>query len=72
MWQFSRRRWTGTECIQMDFSQIFSSNFKCQSTTKLLVSRKYTTLVNGDLEVFKENFVERGKVHTGSRVQGVF
>jgi hypothetical protein len=38
----------------------------------LLVSRKYTTLVIGDLKVFKENFVERGKVLTGSRVQGVF
>jgi hypothetical protein len=29
-------------------------------------------LVFGDLEVFKENFVERGKVLTGSKVQGVF
>jgi hypothetical protein len=28
-------------------------------------------LVFGDLEVFKENFVERGKVLTGSKVQGV-
>jgi hypothetical protein len=34
--------------------------------------RKCTTLVFGDLEVFKENFVERGKVLTGSKVQGVF
>jgi hypothetical protein len=56
----------------MDFSQIFVSNFKCLSIAKLLVSRKYTTLVIGDLKVFKENFVERGKVLTGSRVQGVF
>jgi hypothetical protein len=63
---------TGAECIQMDFPQISVSNLKCQSTAKLLVSRKYTTLVIGDLKVFKENFVERGKVLTGSRVQGVF
>jgi hypothetical protein len=28
-------------------------------------------LVFGDLEVFKKNFVERGKVLTGSKVQGV-
>jgi hypothetical protein len=54
------------------FSPIFVSSFKCQSTTKLLVSRKYTTLVIGDLKVFKENFVERGKVLTSSRVRGVF
>jgi hypothetical protein len=56
----------------MDFSPIFVSNFKCRSTTKLLVSRKYTTLVIGDLKVSKENFVERGKVLTSSRVRGVF
>jgi hypothetical protein len=54
------------------FSPISVSNFKCQSTTKLLASRKYTTLVIGVLEVFMEKFVERGKVLTGSRVQGVF
>jgi hypothetical protein len=53
------------------FSPRFTSNFKCQSTTKLFVLRKCTTLVFGDLEVFKENFVERGKVLTGSKVQGV-
>jgi hypothetical protein len=54
------------------FSPIFTSNFKCQSTTKLFALRKCTTLVFGDLEVFKENFVERGKVLTSSKVQGVF
>jgi hypothetical protein len=53
------------------FSPRFTSNFKCQSTTKLFVLRKCTTLVFGDLEVFKENFVEHGKVLTGSKVQGV-
>jgi hypothetical protein len=47
-------------------------NFRCQSTAKLLVSKKYTTLAIGDLEVFKENFVERGNVLTSSRVQRVF
>jgi hypothetical protein len=56
----------------MKFFPISVSNFKCQSTAKLLVSRKYTTLVIGDFEVFKEIFVERGKVLTGSRVQGVY
>jgi hypothetical protein len=57
--------------VQKHFSPRFTSNFKCQSTTKLFILRKCTTLVFGDLEVFKENFVERGKVLTGSKVQGV-
>jgi hypothetical protein len=56
----------------MKIFPISVSNFKCQSTEKLLVSRKYTILEIGDLEVVKENFVERVKVLTGSRVQGVF
>jgi hypothetical protein len=53
------------------FSPKFTSNFKCQSTAKLFALIKCTTLVFGDLEVFKENFVERGKVLTGSKVEGV-
>jgi hypothetical protein len=57
--------------IQKHFSPKFTSNFKCQSTAKLFVLRKCTTLLFGDLEVFKKNFVERGKVLTGSMVQGV-
>jgi hypothetical protein len=61
-----------TEQVQTHFSPRCTSNFKCHSTAKLLDLKKCTTLVFGDLEVFKENLVERGKVLTGSKVQGVF
>jgi hypothetical protein len=57
--------------VPTHFSPRFTLNFKCQSTAKLFALRKCTTLVFGDLEVFKENFVERGKVLAGSKVEGV-
>jgi hypothetical protein len=49
--------------IYFEFQMPINSKVVC-------LEKKCTTLVFGDLEVFKENFVERGKVLTGSNVQG--
>jgi hypothetical protein len=46
----------------MDFSPRISSNFKCQSTTKLCALTFYTFSPLGDFEVLKQKFEERGKV----------
>jgi hypothetical protein len=54
--------------FHQDLLRISNAN---QQQSCLPSLRKCTTLVFGDLEVFKENFVERGKVLTGSKVQGV-
>jgi hypothetical protein len=46
----------------MRFSPRISSNFKCQSTTKLCALTFYTFSPLGDFEVLKQKFEERGKV----------
>jgi hypothetical protein len=51
--------------VQMPFSPLFTPNLKCHSTAKLLVSKNYTTLVLGEMEVLKQKFEERGKVLPG-------
>jgi hypothetical protein len=59
---------------QSTFKRIFTKMyFEFQNATQQQSCwRKCTTLVFRGLEVFKEIFVQRGEVLTGSKVQGVF